>query len=181
MEIPEPRADELLPGRKFDGPERWTVLHVLSRQEKALMSDLERRRIEAFLPLIRKTRYYGRRKARVDVPLFPGYVFLWGTLDRAYEADRGGRVANLIPVTDQCQLEHDLCQIYRAVRVKDEHLDPCPRIENGTRVEVRSGPFRGVQGVVEHRNRIDRLVLQVGMLGSAVSLEVDGSLLEILN
>jgi hypothetical protein len=45
-------------------------------------------------------------------------------------------------------------------------------------VEVRSGPLRGVQGLIETRLGVSRLILQVQMLGQAVVLEVDGALLE---
>jgi transcription antitermination factor NusG len=48
------------------------------------------------------------------------------------------------------------------------------------RVEVRSGPFQGLQGVVEGRCANGRLVLQVETLGRAVSLEIDGALLDVL-
>jgi transcription antitermination factor NusG len=49
------------------------------------------------------------------------------------------------------------------------------------RVEVRSGPFRGLQGVIEEVGRNDRLILQVQTLGRAVCLEIDGALLDPLD
>src|SRR5688572_7208631 len=70
----------------------WYVLHVKSRQEKTLAEDLLVRGIDYYLPLIRRIRMYGRRKANVEVPLFPGYLFLKGTLEQVYTADRTGRV-----------------------------------------------------------------------------------------
>jgi len=169
-----------LPGRSSGKEERWTVLHVMSRQEKALVADLENRGLAVYLPLVRKTRYFGRRKATVEMPLFPGYVFFWGTLDQAYEADRTRRVANLIPVPDQGTLEQELRQIHRITAITDE-LDPCPLLTEGTCVEVISGPFKGLRGLVKERTRKNRLILQVSTVGLAVSLEIEGSLLEPLD
>jgi transcription antitermination factor NusG len=57
-------------------------------------------------------------------------------------------------------------------------MAPFPFLRNGLRVEVRSGPFRGLQGVIENRARQGRLILQVTTLGKAVSLEIDASLVE---
>ena len=57
-------------------------------------------------------------------------------------------------------------------------LTPHPAIETGRRVRVRSGPFRGLEGLVSGRSGAERLILQVRMLGSATSLELDGSLLD---
>jgi transcription antitermination factor NusG len=35
--------------------------------------------VSHFVPLVRHVRCYGRRKAVVEEPLFPGYVFLLGS------------------------------------------------------------------------------------------------------
>jgi transcription antitermination factor NusG len=166
----------LLPRRLECDEARWHVLHVKSRQEKVLAKTLSGMGIDHFLPLARRVRYYGRRKAVVSEPLFPGYLFLWGTLEQAYLADRTGRVARLIGVPDQDRLERELLNIHRAL-LENADLSPHPKLESGVRVVVTSGPMRGVEGVVESRTRADRLVLQVAMLGNAVSLEIEETLL----
>ena len=57
--------------------------------------------------------------------------------------------------------------------------DPHPFLKAGVRVEVRSGPLRGLQGFVERRTGINRLILlQIEMPGRAVSLEIDPPLLD---
>ncbi len=156
----------------------WTVLHTKSRQEKALSDELKNAGICSYLPLVEQIRYYGRRKLKVSLPLFSGYVFLKGTMDHAYIADRTRRVAQIIPVRDQEQLEWELSNIWLALS-REGSLDPYPYLCAGVRAEVKSGPFRGLQGVVEKRiDKTDRLILQIGMLGRAMSLEIDGALLD---
>ena len=155
----------------------WYVLHTRSRQEKILSNDLGARQVDHYLPLVRRVRFYGDRKATVEEPLFPGYVFLFGALDDAYDADRTRRVANIIRVTDQQRLEWELNNIKLALS-QDAALDPYPHLVRGVRVEVRSGPFQGLQGVIEEKGRNSRLILQVDVLGRAVSMEIDGAQLE---
>ena len=155
----------------------WFVLHTRSRQEKALADELAARRVEHFLPLVKRPRFYGSRKVVVEEPLFPGYVFLFGEKEQAYLADRTKRVANIIPVTDQRRLEWELKNIRLALE-HDAPLDPYPHLTKGVRVEVRSGPFQGLQGVIEDKGKDSRLILQVDVLGRAVSLEIHGALLE---
>jgi transcription antitermination factor NusG len=60
-------------------------------------------------------------------------------------------------------------------------LDPHPYLQTGVRVRVRTGPLRGVEGVVEVKPRVDRLVLQVHALGQAASLEIDPAEVEPLD
>jgi len=155
----------------------WFVLHTRSRQEKALAADLHAMSIAHYLPLVSQVRYYGRRKQRVQMPLFPGYLFLRGTLDEAFAADRTRRVVQLLQVSDQAQLARELGSVQLALE-KEAPLDPYPSLAVGTLVEVRSGPFKGVRGIVEDRIRPERLLLQIQALGQGASLEIDGALLE---
>jgi transcription termination/antitermination protein NusG len=153
------------------------VLHTRSRQEKILAGELAALGVGHFLPLVKRDRRYGDRKAVVEEPLFPGYVFLCGTAGQAYQADRTRRVANIIRVPDQKRLEWELNNI-RLALAHEAPLDPYPHLVRGVRVEVRSGPFQGLQGVIEEKGIGARLVLQVNALGRAVSLEIEGALLE---
>src|SRR5688500_10118078 len=100
--------ETLLPGLFGGGGAPWHVLHVKSRQEKALTADLRALSIPHFLPLVRQVKFHGGRKVTVETPLFPGYVFLRGTVDEAYQADRTRRVAGIIKVADQKHLDWEL-------------------------------------------------------------------------
>jgi transcription antitermination factor NusG len=153
---------------------RWFVLYVRSRQEKILSDDLRAMGVGHFLPLVKHLKYYGKRKVVIELPLFPGYVFLRGTLDDLYRADRTKRVARTIPVVDQARLDWELRNIRLALS-RDAELQTYPHLVAGTRVQVKSGPFVGLEGMVEQRGRGDRLILQVELLGRATSMEIGGA------
>jgi transcription antitermination factor NusG len=159
--------------------QQWYVLHTRSRHEKALATDLQAMGVPCYLPTVDQVRFYGKRKAQVEMPLFPGYVFLFGERDQAFSADRTGRLAGIIDVADQQRLTWELRNIYLALD-QQVPLDPYPYLRAGVRAEVRSGPLRGLQGIIESRTHTHRLILQVDMLGRAVSLELDGAVLEPL-
>jgi transcriptional antiterminator NusG len=168
----------------FDHPGQWFVLHTKSRQEKALACDLASRHIAHFLPLRTEIRYHGKRKRVVDVPLFPNYLFAKGFPRDSYIADRTKRVANIIPCPDQQKITFELQNISVAL-LHGAPLSLYPAMVRGTRVEVRAGPFRGIQGIIENRAKLtrangNRLILKVETLGRAVSFEIDGSLLDVI-
>jgi len=162
---------------EFGADFKWHVLHVRSRQEKILVDEMRRRDVQCFLPLVSRVRFYAGRKAVVEAPLFPGYVFLRGSLDDAYTADRSKRLAGIIPVLDQQRLNWELQNIHRALGSGQE-LDAFPALKRGVRVRVTAGPLLGLEGVVEDHVRADRIVVQIDMLGQAVSLELHGAQLE---
>jgi transcription antitermination factor NusG len=175
----QPCSDENTPASAFSRPGDWFVLHTRSRQEKALAFDLEVRRIAYFLPLRREVHYYGNRKCIIDVPLFSSYLFIKGYAGDAYIADRTKRVANIIRCPDQQRISWELSNINLAL-LQNAPLALYPFLVKGTRVEVRAGPFRGLQGVIEDRIKGNRLILQVETLGRALSFEIDGSLLDVI-
>src|SRR5262249_477674 len=109
-----------------------------------------------------------------------GYLFLRGSIDEAYAADRTRRLAQIIRVTDQERIDCELRSL-AAVIAEEVPLDPYPYLRCGLRAEGRSGPLKGVQGLIQDRTRRDRLILQVDMLGQAVSLEVDAALLDVVD
>lgn len=157
----------------------WVVLHTKSRCEKVLSEEMTLQGIDHFLPLVGQVKYYGRRKAFVNEPLFPGYLFLKGTLNDAYQAARTKRVANILRVVKQEQIAWELHNLWLAIS-SGARLDPFPALKKGVRVEISSGPFRGIQGIVQEKARSNRLILQVETLGQAVGLELDGAILNPL-
>jgi len=171
--LPHPRQTAPVGGENF----RWHVLQTKSRQEKALAETLLARGVRCFLPLVDVQRMHGNRRTRVEFPLFPGYLFLQGSLEDVYTADRTKRVAKVIPVFDQAKLAEELRSVELALESASTPFDPFPFLKRGIRVEVSSGPLRGVRGIIEDRHKRDRLILQVDILGQATSLEVDGALL----
>lgn len=154
------------------GAKQWMVLRTRSRQEKAVAEMLDASDAEYFLPLVRKERRYGRTRNVVDFPLFPGYVFLHGTRDEAFEVDRSRRLASIIEVPDQERLERELGSIRLAVEA-GVGLEPTDHLPVGTRVRVRRGALEGVEGCVERHSTPYRLYLQVNTLGQAVTVDVD--------
>jgi transcription antitermination factor NusG len=155
----------------------WHVLHVKSRQEKALARDLASLAIAGYLPLTRQIRFYGKRKVCRHVPLFGGYVFLYGRVADAHRACQTRRVVRILPVENQVRLARELEQMRRAT-VGGYNLEPHPYLLKGTQVSIRHGPLRGVEGIIETNSGRDRLVLSVAMLGTAASVEIDASIIE---
>jgi transcription antitermination factor NusG len=157
----------------------WFLLRTRTRQEKVVANDLATRGVPHFLPLMRCMRYYGNRKAEVELPMFPGYVFLRGAANDAFATDRAGRLAQIIPVVNQERLTDELKNIALALGTNAQ-LSYYSYLQKGVRVEVRSGPFRGLRGMIEEWTKRNRLILQVEILGRGVCLELDAALLDVI-
>jgi hypothetical protein len=163
----------------LDAQPRWYVLQTRSRQERAVAEVVTAAGAECFLPTLRKVRYYAHRKRTIEVPVFSCYVFLRGFPWHAYPAISAKRANRIIPVPDQPQFEREIAQIRCALDAGAD-LGPYRFFTRGRRARVTSGPFMGLEGIVEDRLKQDRLILRVQAIGRALSLEIDVSLLEPL-
>jgi hypothetical protein len=155
---------------------RWVVLYTRARAEKALVRSLYRRQYAFFLPLHEKCVKAAGRLRRAYLPIFPGYVFLYGGAQERMAALETNCVSRCIAVDAQDQLQRDLARVFRLM-TSGLPLLPEPRLEPGALVEVTCGAMEGLQGKVLKRGRQLRLVIEVHLLNQAVSVEIDRHLL----
>src|SRR5258708_11661514 len=72
----EVEAMEMIDGIKNIDTPRWYAAYTLPRHEKAVADRLVQQRVESYLPLYPAVRCWNHRRVEVNLPLFPGYVFV---------------------------------------------------------------------------------------------------------
>ncbi len=163
----------------LDNERQWWVMRTRTRQEKSLARDLLNREIPYYLPQIPKSAVIRGRKRTSFIPLFSGYLFMFGDERERYASLTTNRVAQVLPVREQRELNQDLQQIYRLVQAKAP-LTIESRLKEGDRVRVKNGPFAGVEGSVLSRGRKSRVIVAVRLIQQGVSLEIEDCQLEML-
>src|ERR1700757_904050 len=61
---------------QFSAEPRWYAAYTHARHEKRVDAQLRERGLESFLPLYRSIRRWKDRRKQLELPLFPGYVFV---------------------------------------------------------------------------------------------------------
>ena len=168
---PQPETDTL-----------WCAVYTRHQHEKAVTAMLLVKGFEVFLPLYESTRKWKDRQKLLSLPLFPGYVFVRGSLERRLPIlttpgvhmiiSRGERVAT-IP-------EEEIEAIRRTIEGKFR-VEPHPFLRCGERVRVMRGSLAGVEGILTRKKNLYRLVLSVEMLTQAVAVEIDAHDVEPVN
>ena len=178
-EEPSIFPESLLEG-PFEEPSQrqWWVFYTKARQEKAVARELVAHQVPFYLPLVKKNTYR-RRKVSSFAPLFPGYVFVWGSEEERVRVLKTNRISRILHVGDQQQLVHDLGQLRQLIS-SDAPLTVESRLETGDRVRVRHGGLMGVEGVVLRRRGETRLLVSIDFLQQGASVEIDDFLLEPL-
>lgn len=161
-----------------DENQAWWCVYTLSRREKEFMRKLAAFEIAHYGPVIPKRYRSPNGRLRTSyIPLFPNYVFMFGTEDDRYQAMTTNCISKCNPVTEPERLITDLRQIHSVVD-GGVALTPESKLETGNRVRVRTGPFAGYEGSVIRREGKTRLLLSIKFLEKGVSMEMDEGLLE---
>jgi transcriptional antiterminator NusG len=152
----------------------WFAFRVRPRHEKSVALQLREKSEECFVPLVKKTRRWAKRVVDVELPLIPGYVFCrshrFGMLPifktpGVVDVIRAGRSPVPIPAWEISALER---VIEAAVPI-----EPCPYVEVGQMVEIRSGPLAGIVGIVSDRKKGEHLILSVSLLRRSVLVQIE--------
>ncbi len=156
---------------------RWLAVYTKARQEKSLSRELLKYRIPFYLPLVKKTSISRGRKRTSQVPLFVGYVFLFGSEDERVRALATNRISRILSVDDPDQLVFDLRQL-RQLIAANAPLTIESRLKPGQQVRVRQGPFAGLEGIVLKRRGETRLLVSINFLQRGASVEIDDFMLD---
>ncbi|MFO0983934.1 MAG: UpxY family transcription antiterminator [Planctomycetota bacterium] len=154
----------------------WYALRTRSRHEKLVHARLTSLGVETFLPLQRRVQRWSDRKRLIELPLFPGYLFLRGdALQRERAAWTPGAVG--YAGTDRAPgvVAADELDAVRAVIARLVPFDPYPGLLCGQRVRVTAGPLRGVVGTLVERGRHYRLQIAIQAIGRSILAEVDAT------
>ncbi len=170
--------EDLLEGLCTEESERlWWAVHTKSRQEKALAEQLLRHEVPFYLPLVPKDNQIRGKRVRSHIPVFSGYVFLFGTPKERAVALATNRACQILDVGDQEQLWHDLEQLRRLIAT-GAPLTIERRLQAGRRVRVKSGPMMGMEGLVIERRNNNRLFVAINFLQQGASVAIDDYILE---
>ncbi len=153
---------------------QWYAAYTSANHEKKVAAELQRRSIESFLPLYSSVRRWKDRRVKLDLPLFPGYVFVHFPLqDRLRVLQVPGVVrfvgfnccATPVPETDMARI--------RSILSDGLLAEPHPFLTAGRRVRVKSGPLAGVEGILLRRKNKLRFIMSVELIHRSVALEVE--------
>jgi transcription antitermination factor NusG len=154
----------------------WWALYTRHQHEKIVAEMLTVKGFEVFLPLYESVRRWKDRRKVLSLPLFPGYVFLRGGLERRIQVVSTPGVFSILTHGDRFAAipDDEIDSVRRTVQGR-LRVEPHPFLKCGDRVRVTRGTLEGVEGILVRKKNIYRLVLSVEMLAQSVGVEIDAS------
>ena len=152
----------------------WYAGYTASRHEKRVAEHFAQRGVEHFLPLYEAIHGWNNGRHRVQLPLFPGYIFVRIALrDRRRVIEVPGFVRLIgfsgLPVP----LPESEIVAMREALAMGIAAQPHPYLTAGSRVEVVRGPFHGMRGILVRRRGKCRFVLSLDLIMRSMAVDVD--------
>ena len=154
--------------------ERWYALYTCANHEKRVAAELSSRTVEHFLPLYSSLRRWKDRRVRLDLPLFPGYVFVRLAVQDRLRALEVPSVVRLVGFNNQpAALPDEEMEILRSGLRQRSGAEPHPFLTVGRRVQITGGPFAGLEGVLKRKSNSLRVIISLNLIQRSLAVGVD--------
>jgi transcription elongation factor/antiterminator RfaH len=161
----------------------WYALYTRSRFENVVLDGLERKGVEAFLPKITVRSKRVDRKKMIQVPLFPGYLFVKTGLD-PYEHLEVVKTVGVVTLVGNLQgpvpISSESIESLKIMVQGSQEILTGSKFKKGDRVMVASGPFAGVVGAFVRYRGKGRVVVNIEALGQYAAVNVSEDDIEMI-
>ena len=153
---------------------RWYAAYTRAKHEKRVATELGAREVEHFLPLYSSLRRWKDRRVQLELPLFPGYVFVRLALSDRLREMQIPSVVRLVGFNGlPTALPDEEMEILRAGLCQSLRAEPHPFLTVGRRVRITGGPFAGLEGVLKRKRNSLRVVVSLSLIQRSVAVDVD--------
>jgi transcription antitermination factor NusG len=154
----------------------WYAAYTCANHEKRVAAELQTLEVNQFLPVYSSVRRWKDRRVSLELPLFPGYVFVRLALRDRLRVMQIPSVVRLVgfnglptalPDTEMEALRSGLSKRLRA--------EPHPFLTVGRRVRIRAGPLAGLEGILKRRKSSLRVIVSLHLIQQSMAVEVDAA------
>jgi transcription antitermination factor NusG len=162
------------------GSPNWYALYTAPRHEKRVAQQIEGCGIPCFLPLYRSVRRWKDRRKELDLVLFPGYVFVRIASQNRLQVLQLPGAVRLVTFNGQpAPLPENEIESLRHRLSGSRCIEPHPYLRVGRRIRVRSGPFQGLEGIIQRTRDRCRVIFSIDLIMRSIAVEVDGADVEL--
>ena len=150
----------------------WHVLYTKPRNEKKVTERLSEEGFEVYCPLVKTVRQWSDRKKKVQVPMFPSYLFCNVDEQERHLLLQDPGILNFVFWLGKPALvrEHEIEAIRDIVKHGEEININTDRFEIGQLIEISEGPFKGMSGRIDKLDK-RKIIVLVEQLGCLVSFK----------
>lgn len=151
----------------------WYAIRTKSRHEKITYHLMAEKGADVFLPLRKEIHQWSDRKKEVEVPLFPGYLFVRCLRSELKDIFYTRGVAHIVGgLEGEEHIPEEQVESIRKLLASSVPFEVHPYIKKGINVRIKRGPLKNCYGRIVRTKGKDRLLITVDLIARAVSAEV---------
>jgi len=157
--------------------EGWYAAYTMPKFEKRIYGELIKRNVEAYLPVQQVFRQWSDRVKKIELPLFPNYIFVRNQQCNASRAIQTRGILRFVSFDGRpATISEENIAIIK--KLESEELEVEPNLVEGAAVRIIRGPLAGFQGKLFSKKGRSRFGVHIDSIGQSLSLEVPAQYLE---
>src|ERR1700692_1683207 len=157
---------------------RWFVAYTQAHHERRVAQQFVSRGVEFFLPSYTAVRQWKDRRVPVELPLFPGYIFVNIALRDRLQVLQVPSVVRLVGNGHPVAVPDDQIDVLRNGLQGGYKAEPYPFLKVGKRVRIHAGPLAGLEGTLMRKKNCFRFVISLECIMRSIVVDIDSSDLE---
>ncbi len=161
----------------------WYVVHTCCHHESRVEGRLRQIGLEVFLPRLTVVRRWQDRKKVLQIPLFPGYLFVHDVLETPthYDIIKLPGVVRLLATKGRLEtVSPETIESIKLTVASDRPYYPYRYLLKGKWVRVVEGPLAGVIGIIrEHKDQKRKVIVEVELFRRAMAVELADEAVEL--
>src|SRR5215472_15841104 len=155
-------------------PAQWYAAYTRANHERSVAKQLAGRLVEHFLPVYESLRRWKDRRVKLEMPLFPGYVFVRIALRDRLRVLQLPSVVRLVGFGGHpIALPDAEIQPLRSGLGPELRAEPHPFLSVGRHVRFKSGPLAGLEGILLRRKGGYRVVVSIELIQRSIIADTD--------
>jgi transcription antitermination factor NusG len=161
----------------------WLVLQTRARFERRVSNQLLSQHHPAFIPVARERRRWTDRYQTIELPMFPGYVFVRAVLsanDRLAILQSSGVFGFITFNGSIARISDRQIGYLRMIAERNSPWSPYRFIAEGTPARIRSGQLGGLEGILTTDKAGKKLVISLEPMRRSIAVSVEACDFEML-
>ena len=153
----------------------WYVVHTKPRQEELALLHLQRQGYVCYLPRLKVEKVRQRKLQLITEPMFSRYLFI--QLDSGLSAKSWSPIRSTVGVSQMVYFGTRPAMVDAALihelQSREESLPEQILFKAGDRVQIKQGPFAGLEAVYQLKDAQQRALVLLELLSKKVTLPID--------
>jgi transcription antitermination factor NusG len=169
----------ILTKTQVEEPLQWFAIYTMYKSEKQVVEHLTKKNILAYIPLMNRTRKYGRKIKHYNVPLINCYVFVMIKKSEYVKVLETEHVLKFIKQgKEMVAIPQEEINVLKRIEGFDGEILPnSDEFEIGEEVQIKSGSLAGLKGKLVSRHGSKTFIVEIASIGVTLNMNVDVSML----